>query len=276
MDKHISNRNIDGLPPFPKMHIPWEKSKDEVWQNLAAKLEDRTVPVVRSLVPRRILYAVAASLLIILSLGSFMRFYTVNFSAQEEMAVSLPDKSTVKLSVGGDISWHPYWWKLNREVFFEGEGRFEVEKGKQFTVISEKGNTTVLGTVFTVNTTKKNYLVSCESGKVMVESNITASTVILTPGQKAEMKPTGELELKTIEPNHGPGTFSFTSAPLSFVLDEIGKAYGVKIELNCTEDLSYTGNFSKEISVESVLRLVCKPFGLKLNRQSENEYIIGK
>ncbi len=276
MNRFNSNRKNNEIPPFPGVGIPWEKSKSEVWENLLAKMEENPAPVSRRLVPGPVLYALAASLLILLAVGSFMRFYTVRTVAGEQLALELPDRSIVTVYEGSTIAWHPYWWKIKREVSFEGKGLFEVEKGEVFTVSSLKGSTSVLGTVFLVNTTETSYIVACESGRVKVVSHLANSEVILQPGQGAEMNTCGELEIKTKSFDSSLGNFTFTSEPFSSVLKEICQVYHVRITAQGTDELLYTGNFSREMNVEEVLHLVCKPFGLEVTRLSENEYNIGK
>ncbi|MFZ5940879.1 MAG: FecR family protein [Bacteroidota bacterium] len=276
MDENKKYRDKKELPPLPEGRIPWSRTKEEVWKVISEKTGEGTArmePKVRSLRP---LLAAAATLALILALGSLMRFYTVRVSAPENMAVELPDGSEAYMLEGSEISWHPWWWPLKREVNFEGESRFEVEKGTTFAVVSKKGKTLVLGTVFTVNTIGDNYQVSCESGKVRVVSNLTASEVILLPGEKAEMNDKGTLEYRTKNESGQKESFTFTSAPLNTVLMEISRAYGVKIVADTVENLVYTGNFGGEIPVDNVLRLVCKPFGLKVIRISDEEYRIGK
>jgi ferric-dicitrate binding protein FerR (iron transport regulator) len=92
-------------------------------------------------------WVVAAGIAILFGIAGFMRLYTknINTTAGTHLLVMLPDKSTVNLNAESFISYKPYWWRFKREVEFEGEGLFEVEKGKKFSVISKLGTTTVVG-----------------------------------------------------------------------------------------------------------------------------------
>ena len=70
--------------------IPWEKSKEEVWSALedSIRREDLTRVRVRHLHPNRQWLALAASLVLLLSVFSFMRFYTVNSHCPEGVRTS--------------------------------------------------------------------------------------------------------------------------------------------------------------------------------------------
>lgn len=60
------------------------------------------------------------------------------------------------------------------------------------------------------------------------------------------------------------GMFSFLARPLGYVLDEIERQYDVKIHWEDQDGRQklYTGYFSRDLPLEEVLELVCKPFGL--------------
>ncbi len=275
MDKRDKYSVNDGLPPFPGLKVPWEKSRSEVWDEISPKI----VPVPRKTVRLKpyIRYAAAALIALLLSVGTFMRTYKQTVTADNLMQITLPDGSSVSLTEGTRISFHPYWWMISREVSFEGEGRFQVEKGSKFSVVSDRGSTSVLGTVFSVNTKDTRYYVSCEEGSVRVVSHIAESEVVLSPGENAEMQQNGTLERSTFGKGlQGSESFTFTAEPLSSVLKKIGEAYKVQIKTEIPDTFTYTGNFSADIEVESALHLVCKPFSLNVEQISEKEYIIGK
>ena len=82
-NKHIDKHNDpDGLSDLFSSHakIPWEKSKAEIWNDLEEQMmkEDPSPVLVRRLLPGRQWLAMAASLVLLLSVSGFMRFYTVN------------------------------------------------------------------------------------------------------------------------------------------------------------------------------------------------------
>ena len=75
MNKKQEHKDLSkGL--FSGADIPWEKSKAEIWTELEKGLEkeDRSPVLVRRMLPGKQWLALAASLLLLLSVGSFMRF----------------------------------------------------------------------------------------------------------------------------------------------------------------------------------------------------------
>ena len=114
-NRHRNKENDpDGLSHLfsSRTKIPWEKSKEEVWNMLDDKLkkEDQVPVPVRTLHPNRHWLALAASLVLLLAVSSFMRFYTVRTFSPEGVHTSLqlPDGSSVELNASTHLSYHPY------------------------------------------------------------------------------------------------------------------------------------------------------------------------
>jgi transmembrane sensor len=256
----------------------WKKSNADVWKTIETKID--TQPNVRSLNFSFRSIAVAASILILFGVGSFLRFYSVNIetSAGQHLFAELPDGSKADLNALSSITYNPYWWRISRNVKLEGEAFFEVEKGKKFTVVSTKGITQVLGTSFNIYAREDAYKVTCVTGSVKVKS-VTGSVAILKPNDKAEIQSDGKINvingIETYpEISWKKNIFLFTAAPLKLVFSEIERQYGVKIEMPLGNPALYTGNFSKDQNVEEILNYVCPALGLKYIRKSGVEYII--
>jgi ferric-dicitrate binding protein FerR (iron transport regulator) len=256
----------------------WTKSKADVWANLEAKIDAQ--PKVRSLHFNFMSWAVAASILILFSIGSFLRFYTIQIetSSGQHTIAELPDHSKIELNALSSINYHPYWWRISREVQLDGEAFFEVEKGKKFTVTSTKGITQVMGTSFNIFARDEDYRVTCITGSVKVKSTAGFET-ILKPNDKAELQNDGKIKvLNGIETypeiSWKKNVFLFTASPVHLVFAEIERQYGVKINSPAGNSSLYTGNFSKDQGVEEVLNYVCPALGLKYNRKSAVEYLI--
>ncbi|TNF27090.1 MAG: iron dicitrate transport regulator FecR, partial [Bacteroidetes bacterium] len=169
------------------------KSKEDVWNEMMIDIDEKpTEPKVIQLNWFR--YAAAAAIVLLLSTTAFLRFYTesVTTPAGLHSSVSLPDGSTVELNAATELSYHPYWWRFNRSVKMEGEAFFEVVKGSSFSVVSENGTTTVLGTSFNINSRENGYTVFCKTGKVSVEHE--SSKVVIAPNESAELQANGELQ----------------------------------------------------------------------------------
>jgi len=61
----------------------------------------------------------------------------------------------VVLNSKSTISFNKTDWKNNRQLTLDGEAYFKVEKGSTFTVNTNNGSVTVLGTQFNVNSTRR-------------------------------------------------------------------------------------------------------------------------
>lgn len=260
----------------------WQRNEAEVWTSLEARIDAQ--PKGRSLnfyfSPAK--WAVAASIIVIISLVSFLRFYsiTIETSAGQHLLAELPDHSKVILNAQSILSYHPYWWKINRKVQLQGEGFFEVEKGRRFTVESTKGTTQVMGTSFNIYAREEIYTVTCITGSVKVKSKLGFETV-LKPNSKAEIESNGKIKVQSNietfpEISWKKNIFLFTASPVLKVFLEIERQYGVKIEARINNYSRYTGNFTKDQNVEEILGYVCPALGLQYSRMSEGKYLIIK
>ena len=256
----------------------WKKSEAEVLAGLDEQIRRRAAG--RSFRLSMRMGAMVASFLLIVALGSFLRFYsaTVEVSAGTHQLVDLPGGSKVELNAGSSLSYYPYWWNFQRIVSLEGEAFFDVQKGRKFVVRSSRGKTQVLGTSFNILARGKQYRVTCLSGSVRVSSK-HRQKVVLTPGSQAIVLPDGEIELRQNietypEVSWRKHVFVFTATPIQSVFEEIERQYGVTIQTTIKEEILYTGNFTKEQDVEDILAYVCPALGLKYSRKSPTLYFI--
>lgn len=273
----------DSLSIFEGAKIPWNRSSDEIWDGMQGDLNKSSEVVKINHSASFIRLAVAAAVVIILGIPSLMRFYTrtIESGAGEHQDVILPDGSSIALNAETTVKYHPLWWSISREIILDGEAYFEVEKGKDFVVKSDLASTAVLGTSFNIFSRGSRYEVTCLTGKVMVFAADEDSKVYLVPDQKAVLENSGILKTKSlIEANESilwtENEFFFTSVSFDSVLEEIERQYGVIISSDIGEDLIYTGNFSRMQDLETILDLVCKPFGIKFEKTKEETYLVSK
>ncbi len=277
---HINKLNADDFRIFQNGKINWEKSEADIWAELENKIAQK--PAGKSLVFRRKIrqWAAAAVLLILLGLWGIVSSYTktVECLPGEHIVVELPDGSRVDLNAGSSLEYYPLKWKFQRKLKFEGEGYFNVQKGKAFTVESNNGVTQVLGTSFNIYARDNNYRVTCLTGKVKVSSSGDES-VVLSPNVHVELE-SGKLVVKKMFQAEKAlswrnNEFFFAGRPLKEVIDEIERQYAVTIKLQPElGKREYVSNFSKKYKIEEVLYFVCKPMNLKFVKQSENVYLV--
>lgn len=260
-----------------------KKSKAQVWAELEELLEKpvQSQAKLRSIFTYQLKVAASIILIAILGVLAGLRFYTtaVVCLAGEQKSAQLPDGSTVQLNAQSAVKFHPYWWKINRQVELEGEGFFKVKKGEKFTVISTNGSTSVMGTSFNIYARDYDYEVTCLTGKVNVVAKQSQDQIIITPNQMVKLNTNGKLDTNLnvdakLATQWTTGKFLFTQVPLRKVLAEIGRQYNVTIDN--TENLNdlYTGSFSKEPNVETVLDLISATFNISYTKSDSGVYTI--
>lgn len=280
--KQQPERSKEDLEMISGSRIDWGKSKEQIWAELEKKI-DSEKPVTRVIMRPWIKLAIAASFVIVAGIAVFIQVYTktIGVPAGQHSDINLPDRSCVRLNAQSTLSYKPLLWRFSRRITFEGEAYFEVQPGKKFEVVSERGSTVVLGTTFNIYSRNDEYQVTCVTGKVKVTQTFNQKEVILNPGQKAAINPEGIMDVQSginteLSLSWLNNRLTFTSMPLPRVFEEIGRQYGIAIFIPDDLDLTYTGTFRKDSSVEKALNLICKPFNLTYTRKSDNEYVISR
>ena len=184
---------------FSNLQPNYSKNKKDVWSEINLAISQNELQRKKETTSTTKLwykYSIAASFLVLFSIGISLRLYTTEIYTltNENSNHILPDGSKIELNAATTISYHPYWWKFNRSVNLEGEAFFKVQKGEEFNVISSNGTTQVLGTSFNIYSRNEEYKVYCKSGKVRVIDN-ELKEVILQPGEFAETE-TNKILLK--------------------------------------------------------------------------------
>lgn len=277
---------------FSQLELSYSRSKDDVWETLQGKLEESPAQQTNapaktvSLSKRRqwLRLSVAAVVLFVLGLGVFARVYTTQVSvvAGEFVSHTLPDGSVVHLNAASSIVYAPYWWRFSRKVNLEGEAFFEVQKGKNFSVISSLGTTQVLGTSFNILARGNAYEVYCKTGKVRV-SHRQQSQVILTPGEHTKLVNKGLVKKADKKSQEAMlawrmGKFVYNTTPLTKIFGDLERHYNVKITLKVDNlnEQHYTGVFKRSVSIEEALQIICYSFELNFKKQAEGEYLVSQ
>lgn len=220
---------------------------------------------VRTLFPRRWL-GVAAAIVLLLSAGWWYwnsLVPTVATGVAQHKEVVLPDASEIALNAGSSLQYEEDDWDRERRIRLEGEAFFKVAKGKTFTVETDAGTVQVLGTQFNVLQRADIFIVSCYEGLVRVGFNgesleLPAGTEYRVVGTKA-----GKIALP---PGGTPGwtrnESTFNSMPLSFVLQEFERQFGVEVSsTGIRKDLSFSGSFSNT-NMDLALKSISSPLNM--------------
>jgi ferric-dicitrate binding protein FerR (iron transport regulator) len=267
---------------FDRVKIPFAKSKDDVWEEINKKIDLQEPTKKSKTINLKFAYGIAATLLILISVSSLLLFQKVSIDnpSGSHLSKILPDGSIIELNAQSSVEYYPYRWYFSRTLYFEGEAFFDVKKGKKFTVVSDLAQTSVLGTSFNIYARNKEYDVTCITGKVKVTSN-NQNEGILTAGYQASLNQNGEVIVYKSQDSKSSISwkdhkFIFTAVPFWRVIQEIERQYAVNIEIPEDIQLSYTGYFTRDKSIEEVLNLVCRPFGLNFVEESGTKFIILK
>ena len=279
---HIIDLEKNSKTFFSKGEINWKKSEADVWSELEAQIKIKPAGKPVSLFPNVLKWVAAAMVVLLVGLSGVTFLYTKTIESVQgqKLIAELPDGTIVEMNAGSTLKYYPIKWKFQRKLQFEGEGYFEVSKGKKFGVVSENGITQVLGTSFNIYARESDYRVTCLTGKVKVVSN-TNESVLLMPNNHVELE-NGKLVMKTNYKTEKVidwkmNQFDFTGRSLNEVFNEIARQYAVQIQLQPELGTrSFSSNFSKPNHVEDVLDYVCKSMQIKYIKQSENVFLIVK
>lgn len=270
-DEHIKEKDF-----FSNAHVVYSKSKEEIWDTHFDSLEPKPKDAVRSSISFKILWA--ASIVMLIGITFFSRLYTTEISTSyaNETSHTLPDGSVVHLNSDTKMSYHPYWWFVDRSILFEGEAFYEVKAGSKFTVSSALGSTEVLGTSFNISTRNGKYKVYCKTGKVKISNNDKQS-VIINPGMEAVIE--GQIKInKSVEESHVMpwkyGNFYFSNQPLAFVLEEIQRHYNIKIVYENDSSLHFSGAFKRSLPAADVLSILSKTLDINVDKRKDGSYIV--
>ncbi|MEZ0607794.1 FecR family protein [Fibrella sp. WM1] len=194
----------------------------------------------------------------------------VKNETSEPLVTLLPDGSSVLLAEGSTLRYRKQSNPKLREVFFEGDGFFEVAKNpaKPFIVYTNNVVTRVVGTSFQVRSFEKEStaFVKVKTGNVIVSPIAEPDKpVSLTVNQEFTLKPSSKSvtvhknrssdeEISTITTQQ----FSYDYVPVSTVLDQLETSYHIPIDYdrdqlkNCT----FTGQLD-DVPFREKIRLIC-------------------
>ena len=223
-------------------------------------------------------YAAAAAVVLLLASAYFFNtslpvHIQTNFGEQKTFALN--DGSEAVLNAKSYIQ-YPKKWKDKRELDLHGEAFFKVKKGKSFTVNTNNGTVTVLGTQFDVNSRPDFFLVKCYEGKVRVIQN--RDTIYLTKGkayQNSNSK-VDQWDFTTNQPNWFKGESDFKSVPLKVVINELENQYKIKIKSDKIDALQlFTGSFSHQ-DLNIALKSVFLPMDIDYKIENKKVFLSKK
>lgn len=243
--------------------------------------------------PMRIIWRVAAGLVILLTVGFLLKMIIFDNPSKIEVLASndvlettLPDGSNISLNKGSIIKYSKEFSGGTREVELNGEAHFEVTHNpeKPFIVSAGDLRVEVLGTKFYINT-------NAPGGKVqviLIEGSVAAyykdtpeEKTILKPGEEADFMPSTKKITTTSQYEQyfmvwKTRSMKFENEKLDHVVYTISRAYNQKITLlnpdagNCRLTVSFEGQ-----TLESVLKVLESTLDLKVSKRGDEILVDG-
>lgn len=192
----------------------------------------------------------------------------------ETQSLTLPDGSTVILNASSSLSYSEEEWESNRSLNLQGEAYFKVTSGDKFTIQTNLGSVSVLGTEFNVKSRKNVFNAACFEGSISVKSS--QITKLLEPGQNIQFEDGEIISEDTFQnvdqPSWMTGVVTLTNVPLSFALDELTSQFGIQISGNIPVEARFTGSFPTN-NASSAVQLILEPFDLQYQFDSVSKLL---
>ncbi len=246
---------------------------------------------------RKIGYAVAASITLLIIFGMF-RFYFLKTPIKAEIVyqlyeaplggptyIRLSDSSEVWLSEGTKFRYPKQFDVQRRTVeIIDGLAYFKIhhEANRPFLVKSGSIITKDIGTSFTIKAYEKSRFtqVSLLSGKVSIDLPI-GKTHYLNPSEqiiydKVRQKSSTEKFMADNILSWKDGAFCFQDEPFGDVIEELSHRFHIRIKLKYAglARYPYTAKFPKGTSAYSILKLFCDLNLNKLKQINSQEFLI--
>lgn len=213
---------------------------------------------------------VAASIVLIFGIFTFLPSdIIVETGYGESKTVTLLDGSEVILNAKSKLSYDEGNWDKERKLSLEGEAYFKVAKGKTFSVETEHGTVSVLGTQFNVIADEGYFNVVCYEGKVAVKTSETKN--ILLPGDGIKNNNNSFDLTKTTDkmPSWIFGESTFRSVPLRQVIRALEDQYQIGFDTEGIDDSEiFTGSFPHD-SLNIALKTVFETLNITYNEKEK-------
>ena len=250
-----------------QVELPSPPDEEEVWMRLSQHMDisnmntdmsqdqQRLAPPTQGFwsgFKPRLTYAVALGLALVFALPiAYDTLTTETFvtKATDFQTVQLPDGSTITLNAGSQIKYKKDFNTDHRSLTLSGEAYFDVQKGNTpFTVNTNHGQVTVLGTSFNVRAREDGFEVGVNEGIVKVSND--AKSVILHKGQMIDVDSQfDEKNLQNVSYGNYPDWMHeklvCDQTPLSEVCDEIERTFGISFK--------FANPFLSDITVTGVI-----------------------
>lgn len=255
---------------FRKKHLKATGAKPKRWFNIAAISTAAAV----------------ALLLITLAIPSDNQPDVYGFLTYENRdTLYLPDSTMVVLNKNSKINYTSEYADTERRVKLIGEGYFDVKKNKSvpFVVEMDRGQITVLGTVFNIRTyDADNYIkATLVSGSIQFNMTKNSDQITLQPGQELNFnKKTDEISIKKVDIEKSllwlNEIYRYESTTLQYLLTDIGVINNMQVRIadNNLANMVISGSFRHDQSITEILHTISLSVPIKWEIDNENNKIL--
>jgi len=227
---------------------------------------------VRKLNPISWSIGIAASIVLLFGLFSILGDDVITHETGfgDTKTIVLLDGSEVILNSKSTITFNESTWKENRTLTLNGEAYFKVEKGNTFTVNTDNGSVTVLGTQFNVNSTSDFFDVVCYEGKVAVKTNTSEHVLLPTNSvRKINGDPSEASVTALLKPTWIDGESTFKSVPIKYVITALESQYNITIDSEAIKDSTlFSGSFPNN-NLNVALKTVFEALNITYNEKEK-------
>ncbi|QNK61856.1 FecR domain-containing protein [Pedobacter sp. PAMC26386] len=237
----------------------------------------------------KIWYSIAASVLLVLSLG----YYFVNkttyttVSNEQDAAIkniTLPDGTQVQLNGGATIKYASHSFKTNRKLqLLNGEIFVKVKHQEKYPFLVDLGDVKALdvGTSFNIIKHNRDIVLIVADGEVALQQPLASKSVRLSAGTIGRYaSATGKLTVeKNTDPNYKSWMnkeFTFIETPLSEVVKQLNKVYktSIIIDGNNLETRKLTAHLHYQ-TPDSALKVITATLQCKMTTEA-GSYILAE
>jgi len=269
-----------------------ETNTDKAWDALYGRLKANDLlpseSIARQAIRRNIMFfaRIAALFTIVAGLGwgafhflgngSRDRMITASTSgAEKNVAVTLPDGSTVILNHDTKISYPESFKDGNRKITLSGEAFFDVvrDPSNPFIIDAGKASVKVLGTSFNVNTSnyREEVEVYVSSGTVMLAANNGSDSLTLEAGFMGRTINNSAEKQPITNPNYlawNSGKLIYEGTRLETVFNDLKSVYGIEISVTDTTIMGETiTTVFEDLTEEEFIKNISISFGLKWSKE---------
>lgn len=286
-----SHNTIKYWKELREMNSEKEIDVDKAWNKLYSRLSENGLitetPVVRRRFIRTMYFRIAATVLILLGIGSVMVYLNdkgalsrkttvATTENQKNLQITLPDGSNVVLNRNTRLTYRENFGRNGRNVALSGEAFFEITPDKEnpFTVDAGKARVKVVGTSFNVNTNNADAAVEVfvKTGIVIVSDIEGTRSLTLDPGYIGTMNSGSSERWLNDDLNYmswNNGVLIYDRQTLDVVFRDLKKVYDMDIVADDPGILENTWSTNGPVDnepLETIIRLICGSFNLSYTK----------